>query len=99
MRLREALQPMLSRAAELVNGRAEPLKGAVELLKGEAEAFKDRADRFLRRTRRLSKQRAIVALKVCHRQHHLRAVDGQPGRSPHPHSFRRADRREVAFGT
>ena len=35
------------------------------ILKGEAEAFKDRADRFLRRTRRLSKQRAIVALKVC----------------------------------
>jgi len=56
---------MLSRAAELVNGRAEPLKGAIEFLKGEAETFKNRANRFRRRTAKLSRQRAIVALKVC----------------------------------
>jgi hypothetical protein len=56
---------MLSRAAELVNGRSEPLKGALEFLKGEAEVLKNRAGRFLRRTSKLSRQRAIVALKVC----------------------------------
>jgi hypothetical protein len=56
---------MLSRAAELVIGRAEPLKGAIELWKSEAELLKDRANRFLRRTARLSRQRAVVALTIC----------------------------------
>jgi hypothetical protein len=59
---------MLSRAAELVNGRVEPPKSAFEVLKSETEVLKNRASRFLRRTSKLSKQRAIVALKVCERK-------------------------------
>jgi hypothetical protein len=59
---------MLSRAAELVNGRAEPLKGAIEFLKSETEVLKYRTSRFLRRTTKLSRQRAIVALHVCQKK-------------------------------
>ena len=59
---------MLSRAAELVNGRAEPPKSVIELLKSETEFLKDRANRFWRRTSRLSRQRAIVALTFCEKK-------------------------------
>lgn len=59
---------MLSRAAELVNDRAEPPKGPIEFLKTETEVLKDRANRFLRRANRLSRQRAIVALKICEKK-------------------------------
>jgi hypothetical protein len=59
---------MLSRAAELVNGRAEPRKGAIEFLKSETEVLKNRTGRFLRRTTKLSRQRAIVALQVCQKK-------------------------------
>jgi hypothetical protein len=59
---------MLSRAAELVNGRAEPPKSVIEFLKGETEFLKDRANRLLRRAGRVSRQRAIVALTICEKK-------------------------------
>lgn len=68
MALREALQPMLSRATELVNGRVEPLRSRVEVLKSGTELLKNRANELLSRRTEPLRKRAIVLLKICEKK-------------------------------